>query len=319
MIRSLRLAYLVFVHKNPAQLGRLLDRLYTPGCTFYIHVDAKSNLTSFQTVSSQVPVESIIWLPTRTAITWGDFSLTAATLAGFDFILRQRNEPDFIITISGQDYPIVTNQVLQTWLADHIDQTILDYALVTEDSPHILERVEQYYFSIKPHRTIVYPYANPDNWKKNWFNKALKLSGQYPLPREFPMGHKLYFGTNWFQLKPAAARYVVEFAKSNPSYVNFSRTTMLPDEYFFQSILLNAPETIRNTIYNHRMTFMQWDRPPGSYVKPLSVSEIPSMLSSGKFFARKFDETYDAEVIDKIDQQLQLEATVVRSPNWGRR
>ena len=304
MEQPVRIAYLIFAHKNPDQLGRLLGKLYYPGCMFYIHVDAKSTVKPFVLAATQVPSASITWLTKRTPVSWGDFSLSAAYLNGFQTILQKRPEPDFIITLSGQDYPIVTNQALHNWLANHIDQTILDYDVVTEDSPHLIERVDRYYLSIKPHRTIVYPYPNPQDFKKRLFNATLRLSDLFNLPRQFPMGHQLYFGTNWFQVKPTTARYLVEFARSNPAYVKFARTTFVPDEFFFQTILLNAPDRIRNTIYNHRMTFMQWDRPEGSYTKPISVRELPNMLNSGKFFARKFDETVDNEVLDRLDQYL---------------
>lgn len=304
MTKALRLAYLIFVHKNPAQLGRLLHRLYWPGCTFYVHVDAKADIIAFRVAANQIPSASVVWLTKRKAVSWGNFSLSAAYLAGFQTILQQRPEPDFIITISGQDYPIVTNEVLHNWLAEHIDQSILDHSLVTDDMPHIRERVAQYYLSIKPQRTIVYPYAEPDKLRKRLFNKVLRLSGLFSLPRRLPGEHDLYFGTNWFQLKPGAARYLVDFVRSNPSYIQFARTTFVPEEYFFQTILLNSPDSVRRTIYNHRMTFMQWDRPPGSYVIPLSTHEIPAMLNSDKFFARKFDERHDREVLDRLDQYL---------------
>ena len=304
MVNPLQIAYLLFAHKNPAQFGRLLKRLYYPGAMFYIHVDAKAPLNEFQLAASSIPATALRWLPKRKTISWGNFSLSEAYLHGFETVLKQQPQVDFIITISGQDYPIVSNEVLHNWLYERIDQTILDYALVTEESPHILERVEQYYLSIKPHRTIIYPHPTPTDFRKKLFNTALRFSRLFNLPRRLPLQHQLYFGTNWFQLKPLTARYLVEFARNNPSYVNFYRTTFVPEEIFFQTILLNAPDKIRSTIHNHRMTFMQWDRAPNSYFTPISVSELPDMISSDKFFARKFDETCDSEVLDALDQQI---------------
>lgn len=308
MATSLRLAYLIFVHKNPVQLARLLKQLYSPGCMFYIHVDRKTALNPFRVVVNQVPADSIVWLTKRKTISWGDFSLSAAYLTGFQTILQQRPQPDFIITLSGQDYPIATNEALHSWLAHHMDQTVLDHLMINQDNPHILERTQRYYLSTTPHRTLVYPHPNPDKLKKQLFNTILQRSGLFKLPRLMPLGHQLYFGTNWFQLKPLAARYLIDFSNSNPSYLKFFRTTYVPEEIFFQTILLNAPDAIRNTIYNRRITFMQWDRPPGSYVIPISMGELPAMLSSGKFFARKFDPHHDSQVLNRLDQYLDEQA-----------
>lgn len=311
MAGSLRLAYLVFAHKNPAQLGRLLHRLYYPGCTFYVYVDAKADVRAFQDATVGIPAGTVVWLPKRKPISWGDFSLSAAYLYGFEVILQQRPEPDFIITISGQDYPIATNEAIHNWLGEHIDQSIIDHELVTEDSPHLIERIERYYLSIKAHRTLAYPYPDANDFRKKAFNTVLGLSGLFTLPRRLPLDHQMYFGTNWFQLKPTAARYVIDFARTNPDYLRFSRTTYVPEEFFFQTILAHAPDALRHTLCNQRMTFMQWDRPPGSYFIPLSTDDLPAMLHSEKFFARKFDLHHDSTVLDRLDQYLDEQLPVV--------
>lgn len=285
MANPLRIAYLILVHKNPDQLDRLLNRLAYPDTVFYIHVDAKADLNAFQAAVKPLPAGEIVWLTKRTAVSWGNFSLSAAYLAGFDAILQTDSEPDFIITLSGQDYPIATNEALRNWLNEHRDQTILDHLEITDEYPDIRDRVERYFLSTVPHRTIVYPFINPEKLKKRVFNTVLQLSHLFKLPRQMPMEHQLYFGTNWFQLKTLTARYLIDFCQANPDYVKFFRTTYVPEEILFQTILMNAPEPIRQTIYNQRLTFMQWDRPPGSYVIPISAGELPSMISSGKFFA----------------------------------
>lgn len=304
MTEPLRLAYLIFVHKNPSQLARLLKRLYCPTNMFYIYVDGKADLNLFKSATQTIPSDNVVWLTNRKSISWGNFSLSDAYLSGFKTILKQRPEPDFILTISGQDYPIATNETIHSWLAQHADQTILDHSIITDDAPHIQERVEQYYLSVKRHHAVIYPHPNPDILRKKVFNTALRLSGRFPLPRRMPLGHQLYFGTNWFQLKPVAAQYLVDFSRLNPAYLQFFRTTYVPEEIFFHTALLNASDSVRGKVYNQRMTYMQWDRPSGAYTSPISISELPSMLASGKLFARKFDKQHGDEVLDQIDLYL---------------
>jgi hypothetical protein len=304
MAEPLRLAYLIFVHKDPPQLARLLKRLYYPTCMFYIYVDAKTDINLFRSEISDIPSDNVVWLKKRKSISWGNFSLSDAYLSSFETILKQRPEPDFILTISGQDYPIATNETIQNWLAQHVDQTILDHSIVTNDAPHVLERVEQYYLLIKRHHTVKYPHPNPDILRRKVFNTALRLSSLFPLPRRMPMDHQLYFGTNWFQLKPVAAQYLVDFSRLNPAYLKFFHTTYVPEEFLFHTVLLNASDLDRGKVYNQRLTYMQWDRPPGSYTAPISINELPSILASDKLFARKFDRQYGDEVLNQIDQYL---------------
>jgi hypothetical protein len=304
MTDPLRLAYLIFVHKDPKQLARLVSKLYCPTCMFYIYVDGKADINQFRRATNVIPSGNIVWITKRKPICWGNFSLTDAYLSSFQTILQQRPEPDFILTISGQDYPIATNETIHNWLAQYAGCTILDHSVVTNDATHILERVEQYYLSVKRHHAVIYPHPNPTSARRKFFNAALRLSGLYPMPRRMPLDHQLYFGTNWFQLKPVAAQYLIDFSNANPAYLNFFRTTYVPEEVFFQTVLLNASVSDRGEIHNQRLTYMQWDRPPGSYTSPILANEVPSMLTSGKFFARKFDNEYGDEVLYQIDLHL---------------
>lgn len=305
MSKSLRIAYLVFVHKNPWQLARLLQKLYDQQTMFYIYVDGKVNINQFKSAVYSIPSEQVVWLQNRKSISWGDFSLSDAYLSGFQRILQQNPDPDFIITISGQDYPIAPIKIIHERLTQCIDHSIIDHSIITEDAPHILERVQQYYLYVRRHHSIIYPHPNPDKLRKKIFNTLLKMSGRMPLPRQIPLKHQMYFGTNWFQLKPIAARYLVDFAKKNPDYVKFFRSTYVPEEAFFHTILLNATESERGKIMKQRLTYMQWDRPEGAYTSPISVSEIPSMLISGKLFARKFDTDDSEGILDQVDLSIE--------------
>jgi hypothetical protein len=45
----------------------------------------------------------------------------------------------------------------------------------------------------------------------------------------------------------------------------------------------------------------------------LTLADLPSLLASEKLFARKFDETVDADVLDALDAQALRETAAVRS------
>lgn len=70
----------------------------------------------------------------------------------------------------------------------------------------------------------------------------------------------------------------------------------IPDEMFFQSILLNSP--LRDTIVNDDQRFIKW---PGPSV--LGVGEFDELRQAPDLFARKFDETVDTAVLDRIDEE----------------
>lgn len=302
---TIRIAYLILVHKNPAQVGRLLKRLYYPGCLFYIHVSASTTLTSFQEAAQGIPAEAIHFIQKRTRVRWGDFSVTTAILNGLVEVLNVKPEPDFIFLMSGQDYPLVSNDVLLSYLDTHSNRNFIQCDLIsTPENEHLAERLNTYRIPLGPGRTITYPNKNPDSAKKRLLNQVLTYSRLLPISRPVPLNYTPYFGSNWFRIKPHAARYMLDFLRQHSAFIPYFRYVLVPEEYIFQTILANTPDTaLRDSLHNDNFTYAHWDRPAELYSVPLDMSDAQALKSSGKFFARKFDETHNSTILDWLDQQ----------------
>ena len=87
---------------------------------------------------------------------------------------------------------------------------------------------------------------------------------------------------------------------ANPQVVRFFRHVFVPDEIFFQTILMNSP--LHDEIENDNLRYVEWSREPAPAV--LGVDDLDAMLSSGKLFARKFDPTVDDAVLAELDRRL---------------
>ena len=98
----------------------------------------------------------------------------------------------------------------------------------------------------------------------------------------------------------SVAEYVHEFTQLNPAYVRFFKHAFVPGELFFQTIVLNSP--FRETIVNDNLRFIDWPEKPGPTI--LRVERLSRLLESGKLFARKFDSTVDAAILDALDQEI---------------
>jgi hypothetical protein len=57
---------------------------------------------------------------------------------------------------------------------------------------------------------------------------------------------------------------------------------------------------LRDTVVDDNLRYVDWFKEPGPAV--LTVDDLDSMLASGKLFARKFDTTVDAAVLDRLDE-----------------
>ena len=90
------------------------------------------------------------------------------------------------------------------------------------------------------------------------------------------------------------------FLRENPDYVRFFEHVFVPDELFFQTIVMNSE--LRDTVENDDLRYLDWSREPAPVV--FTRADLPALLGSGQLFARKFDETVDSDVLDVLDRHL---------------
>ncbi|NJN99140.1 MAG: hypothetical protein HC875_36125 [Anaerolineales bacterium] len=76
----------------------------------------------------------------------------------------------------------------------------------------------------------------------------------------------------------------------------------MPDELFFQTVLLNSP--LRDTIVNDDLKHIQWSTPTSAHPDIFSKEDFEKLNRSPKLFARKFDTKHDTVILDLIDQHI---------------
>lgn len=110
-------------------------------------------------------------------------------------------------------------------------------------------------------------------------------------------------GWAFFTLSRQCAEYASDFVKHNPRYVSFFKHAMFADEYFWHTILLNSPwkDQISNTNLNYARYIPPTGR--GATFGKEDMDELET-AASDYFFAKKFDVTVDAGVLDLVDRKL---------------
>jgi hypothetical protein len=103
-----------------------------------------------------------------------------------------------------------------------------------------------------------------------------------------PFGQELkcHLGSQWFGCSPAICQGVLEWMKNNESVVAYFKNIQIPDEFFFQTVILKlSPKNIMES--NH---FINSFDKATNYSGPafLEIGDLDQVTSSGKFFARKF-------------------------------
>jgi hypothetical protein len=277
-----KVAYLIRAHHAPSLLERLVRRLAGPEACVFIHVSRTAEDPVYDEMVTRLrDVDGVEWLPRRTC-RYGGFSLVEATLAGIDAILASGVRPGHTLLLSGQDYPLRPRADLEAFLERAGDRSFVHhYRLPTADwreEDGGLDRIRYIHFERVKVRT-----------------RLLRL----PLiRRSFPKGYDPYGGSAFWGLAEPALDYVHRFVRENPGFVRFFRHVLIPDEIFFQTILLNSP--LRDSMLNEQLHYVDWSG-GGAHPATLRAADVQPALASGKLFARKFDPS-DTEALDLVDR-----------------
>ena len=85
-----------------------------------------------------------------------------------------------------------------------------------------------------------------------------------PLRRRLPGGLEPYGGSAYWCLSSTLVHFVHGFLSENPDYVRFFEHVFVPDEIFFQTIIMNSE--LRNTVENDDLRYLDWSREPAPAV-----------------------------------------------------
>ena len=90
-------------------------------------------------------------------------------------------------------------------------------------------------------------------------------------------------------------------ATRDPELVRFFHRSAVPDESFFQTILMNSP--LAGTLVNDDLRYVDWSEGAAS-PRVLTAFDLERMIRSSALFARKFDPRVDRGVIDALDAHI---------------
>jgi hypothetical protein len=277
-----KVAYLIRAHHAPDLLERLVRALAGPEAGIFVHVSRSAEDAVYEEMVSRLSdVEGVEWLPRRTC-RYGGFSLVEATLAGLDAILAAGMRPGHTLLLSGQDYPLRPRGEIEAFLERSGDRSYVHHFRLPAENWREedggLDRIRYIHYERARVRT-----------------RLLRL----PLIRRtFPPGYDAYGGSAFWALSAPALDYVHRFVRENPRFVRFFRHVLIPDEIFFQTILLNSP--LRASVVNEQLHYVDWSG-GGAHPATLRAGDVERALASGKLFARKFDPS-DTEALDLVDR-----------------
>lgn len=304
--------YIILAHRYPRQVKRLIEKLSTPKSSFYIHIDKNVPMELF--LYELADLSNVNFVYEREEGIWGDIGIVLATLNALKQILRDHRN-GYCVLLSGQDYPIRNNDYIDSYLNENYGTNFISKGILPSSdlSFNGLDRINRYKVNISAKRgnyVQLFSILEKEFYKKKNLKNILKLIWHNKIhyllkiisKRQFPKHLKPYVGSQWWALTIDMVNEIVEFVEQNPSYIKYHTYSLLPDEMFFQSIVMNLAEKKSNLIFKDSLTYVNWSRKNCELPVTFALSDFEElMLQPEKLFARKFDIEIDDKILDKID------------------
>ena len=276
----MRIGYCLTVHTRPGQVRRLLDRIYTPNDHYYIDIFNRGMEGKWlETLDHSASNLTTVF---KYANGWGSFKLVQATL---DAMEHFREMPyDYFINLSGQCYPLRPIEQIKQRLA------AADGRAFMEHEPFPRERWGEEKGGFRRVENIFFrPFRHANIWS-------------VPRIRKMPLGMHPHGGAQWFCLPKKHVEFVLSFLEEHSEVISFYKRSLIPDEMFFQTILMNSE--LRDEVINDSKRFTDWQKKCTPLPATLLTEDLPRLERCNKFFARKFDTLLDARILDLLDLRM---------------
>jgi hypothetical protein len=306
----MNVAYVISAYKLPSLLVRLVRRLDAPGTSFFIHVDAKTSAGEYRAMTEPLADrENVQFLP-RHPCYWGDFGHVRATLKGMAALLESRRPFDYVVLLTGQDYPLRSNAAIAEALRQADGRVLMRASPLPNQhwSEGGMDRIEHWHFRFRG-RPLSFPGAP---FRSAAANAAWSLPARVlRLRRRFPGGLQPYGGSSYWSMPADCVPYVLETVSRDPGFAEFFQHVHVPDEIFFHTLVMNSP--FRDRVSADDLRYHDWEA-GADHPGILTIADFEKLMRSGKLFARKFDPTVDAAVLDRIDRSIDGPASTTMSP-----
>ncbi len=269
-----KIAFVLLCHKDPEGIIAQANRLTAAGDFMAIHFDARANPEDYRRITTALAENpGVTFARRRHKCGWGEWSLVAATLEAVRAAVAAFPTATHFYMLSGDCMAIKTAEYAHSYLD-------------TEDADYI----ESFDFfesdwiktGIKAER-LIYRHVFNERSRKRLFYAAMELQKRLGLAREVPADLQIMIGSQWWCLRRRTIEAILDFCDSRPDVLRFFRTTWIPDETFFQTLVRHlVPE---GEIRNRTLTFLMFS----DYGMPVTFynDHYELLLSQDFLFARK--------------------------------
>ncbi|MBD3679107.1 MAG: glycosyl transferase [Rhodobacteraceae bacterium] len=268
-----RIAFLLLCHKDPDAVIRQAERLTAAGDCMAIHFDRRSSGTDFDKIRKALDGNPNVVFAKRVKCGWGEWSLVRATLNAAQAALEAFPRATHFYMLSGDCMAIKTAE----YAHERLDAEEVDYIESFDffDSDWIRTGIKE--------ERLIYRHLFNERGQKRLFYTSMKLQRALGLSRAVPKDMRIMIGSQWWCLRRRTLEAVMEFCKTRPDVLRFFRSTWIPDETFFQTLVRHLVPG--NEIRSRTLTFLIFS----DYGMPVTFynDHYDMLLAQDFLFARK--------------------------------
>ena len=269
-----KIAYILLCHKDPDAIIRQANRLTATGDFMAIHFDARANPAHYDKIREALRGNpSVTFSQKRIKCGWGAWSLVQATLHAVEAAVQAFPRATHFYMLSGDCMAIKTSDYVHEFL-DSVDANYIEsFDFFASDWIKT---------GMKEDR-LIYRHVFNERKNKALFEWSHNLQKKLRLHRAVPSDIQVQIGSQWWCLRRRTVEAILQFVRERRDVVRFFRTTWIPDETFFQTLVRHLIPG--DEIQCRTLTFLMFT----DYGMPVNFynDHYDLLLSQDFLFARK--------------------------------
>jgi hypothetical protein len=297
----MRVVYIVVSHRNPGQVLRLVSALKEgPGAEVLVRhgePGARLDPRALEELGAHSLDDGI-------DVQWGELSHFRMLLRALEQAL-EAHDPEWVVVLSGQDYPIRPLHEVEAFLASAKEDAFLQDAWELDTSRFPGPPEDEFFLR------YAYRHFKVPGWLPRPPGRLRPLLYRRDLPQGLPSRigirrtclpfdseYRCFVSADWLTVRRRAARILIDAAREDRRLMSHYRRSVIPAESFFATVLMNAPGL---QVARESRRFVSFAGPGVPHPEVLTTGDLNRVLDSGMDFARKFDSDIDSEVLDRLD------------------
>ncbi|MCZ4351804.1 DUF5928 domain-containing protein [Roseovarius aestuarii] len=269
-----KIAFILLCHKDPDAIIGQAKMLTAAGDYIAIHFDGRSNPAHYKQIRAELDGNpNVTFARKRLKCGWGEWSLVHATLLAVEAAAQAFPRATHFYMLSGDCAAIKSAR----YAHDFLDAEDVDYIESFDyfDSDWIKTGMKE--------ERLIYRHFFNERKNKRLFDTSFYLQQKFKLSRDVPHDIQVQIGSQWWCLRRRTIEWILEFTRKRRDVMRFFRTTWIPDETFFQTVVRHlVPDAEIRTRTLTFLMFTEYGMPQTFYNDHYEL-----LLGQDALFARK--------------------------------